>query len=152
MCTYASALSGITFDEHNDPQAMILSRLSGDQLNIDLVGSMPGSDPKYVMAAFSNLIAYLEGNVDINGVSSVVGIPSDPHVKNFIADCENLGIASQKVCGTYYAKKNLSPVAADDISQPQDALTEGMEILWHREVNQVQNQPNIGWKVCWMNR
>ena len=87
----------------------------------------------------------------INSVKKIVGIVLDPGVKLFVKKIAEKGVVPQRDCGTCYAKKELTDAGYEELEQPEDALTEGKEILWHKEVHTVRNQPNIGWKVCWMN-
>ena len=150
ICTYSGMLSGVVMDERNRPQVVVLSYLRKSVLTIDWVGVMPGADPDLVALAFSRIMMNLVENSSVTAVSQIVGIPANPVVKKILEKIKENGAEPQKDCGTYYAKKALSPADYDDVELTEEELIEDMEILWHKEVYTVKNQPAIGWKVCWM--
>ena len=150
ICTYSGALSGVLMDERKKPQVLVLCYLRKKVLTIDLVGIMPGADPELVAVAFSGIMINLIESKGVGAVSKIVGIPSGTVVKRVIERIRENGAEPQKECGTYYAGKDLLAENYDGIEEPEEELTEGMEILWHKEVYSVSNQPAIGWKVCWL--
>ena len=150
ICTFSRSLSGVLFDEKNRPQVVVFCSLCKKVLTIEVVGAMPKTGQKYVLAAFAGLVLNIIENAGINSVKKIVGIVSDPGVKLFVKKIAEKGVVPQRDCGTCYAKKELTDAGYEELEQPEDALTEGKEILWHKEVHTVRNQPNIGWKVCWM--
>lgn len=149
LAKFSQRLSGLVYEESSEAKAVILCSTQEGGLHIDFLGTPGGDSQQYAVATLQGML--LEAIAD-GGESMYPAITAFCVQDKIEKAFDNIGLSSQKLGKSVYARKELSAgdydIGSLDIEDdPDDQMPE-----WIREIKNVPMQSNVCWKAAWHRR
>ena len=146
---FSQKLSGLVYDKASEAQALILCSTKGSGLHVDFIGTSGGDSQQYAVAALQGVLLEAIAEGGELKYPAITAFCVQDNVEKALA---NIGLSTESLLKSVYAKKEISEDDHDmdsfDIdSEPEDQMNE-----WIGEINSVSMQSNICWKAAWHRR
>ncbi len=150
MARFSQELSGVVYDNEDQPQAFVLCSKNDEGVHVELLAGVSNGRAKYVISALLGMIKAIVDDGGFKTYPKLSMIAANENINVLISRVLKKGKEAEEKGHLIYAFKDLKEdnlLSYDyDLEKSED---EDMEEEWRREVKKIPLQSNICWKMPW---